>query len=182
MSQEKSYVIFSVPVDISTAQKFINIILGKLKEGKKIITVLIASPGGQVSAGINIYNFLKGIPAEVITHNFGQSDSIAVTIFCAGSKRYCTPDSRFLIHGIGFDAAQGQRFDEGLLGERLEGLKNDRITISKIISANSKRSTKEVEDDMLKGVVWTPEQAVGNGLVHEIRRELFEKGADVVQI
>lgn len=182
MSQEKSYVIFSVPVDPNTAQRLINTILEKLRTGKKIITVLISSPGGQVSAGINIYNFLRGIPAEIITHNFGQSDSIAVTIFCAGSKRYCTPDSRFLVHGIGFDATQGQRFDEHLLAERLEGLKNDRITISKIISENSKRTSKEIEEDMFKGVVWTPEQAIDYGLVHEIKRELFEKGADVVQV
>jgi len=182
MSQEKAYVIFSVPIDMNTAQRLINIILERLKAGKRIITILISSPGGQVAAGINIYNFLKGIPVEVITHNFGQSDSIAVTVFCAGSKRYCTPDSRFLIHGVGFDTIQGQRFDERLMVERLEGLKNDRVTISKIMSENSKRTFKEIEEDMFKGVVWTPEQAVGYGLVHEIKKELFEKGADVIQV
>ena len=182
MSQEKSYIIFSKYVDNNSAQRLTSLVLEKLGAGKTSITILISSSGGQVSAGISIYNFLKGLPAEVITHNFGQSDSIAVTIFCAGSKRYCTPDSRFLIHGIGFDGAQGQRFDERLLGERLEGLKNERITISKIISENSKKSTKEIEEDMFKGVVWTAEQAVANGLVHQIKKELFERGADVVQV
>lgn len=182
MSQNKTYIIFSQPVDNNSAQRLVNIVLEKLKMGKTVFTILISSPGGQVSAGISIYNFLKGIPAEVITHNFGQSDSIAVTIFCAGSKRYCTPDSRFLIHGVGFNTIQGERFDERLVGEKLEALKNDRVTISKIISENSKKSTKEIEDDMLQGVVWVPEQAIANGLVHETKKELFERGADVIQI
>lgn len=182
MSQSKSYLILSQLIDVNIAQKLTTIVLEKLKLGKTSITLLISSPGGQVAAGISIYNFLKGIPAEVITHNFGQSDSIAVTIFCAGSKRYCTPDTRFLIHGIGFNAGQGERFDERLLGERLEAIKNERITLSKIISENSTKSIKEIEEDMLKGVVWTPEQAIANGLVHEVRKELFERGADVVQL
>ena len=182
MSQQKSIIVFSQTVDNNSAQRLINIVLEKLRAGKTNITILLSSPGGQVAAGISIYNFLKGVPAEIITHNFGQSDSIAVTIFCAGSKRYCTPDSRFLIHGIGFNAQQGERFEERLLGERLEGLKNERITISKIISENSNKSTKDIEDDMFKGVVWTPDQAVANGLVHEIKTALFEKGADVVSV
>jgi ATP-dependent Clp protease protease subunit len=182
MSQSKSYIILSQLIDNNVAQRLTTLILEKLKAGKTTITILIASPGGQVAAGIAIYNLLKGLPTEIITHNFGQSDSIAVTIFCAGSKRYCTPDARFLIHGIGFNAGQGDRFDERLLGEKIEELKNSRITISKIISENSKRSTTEIEEGMLKGVVWTAEQAIANGLVHEIKQELFERGADVVQV
>jgi ATP-dependent Clp protease protease subunit len=135
-----------------------------------------------VRAGIAAYNYLKGIPAEAITHNHGQTDSVAVVVFCAGSKRYCSSNARFLIHGIGFDAQPNQRFDERFLGERLEGLRNDRETISKIISENSNRSLKEVEEDMFRGVVWSSQQAIDFGLVHEIKGQLFEKGADVVSI
>jgi ATP-dependent Clp protease protease subunit len=182
MSQSTSYIILSQAIDMNVAQRLVNLVLDRLRAGKTSIVVLISSPGGQVAGGMAIYNFLKGLPAEVITHNFGQADSIAVTIFCAGAKRYCTPDSRFLIHGIGFNVGQGERFDERSIGERLEALKNERLTISKIISENSKRTTKEIEDDMFKGVIWTPEQAVANGLVHQIKKELFEKGADVVQL
>jgi ATP-dependent Clp protease protease subunit len=154
----------------------------KIKEGKQRITVLISSPGGQVAAGISIHNFLRGLPVEIITHNFGQSDSISVIIFCAGTRRYTTPNSRFLIHGIGFDAKEGQRFDERLLGERLEGIKNERIVISTIISQNTTRSLENIETDMLRGVVWSPEQAIEYGLVHEIKSELYERGAEVSQV
>jgi ATP-dependent protease ClpP protease subunit len=159
-----------------------DIIRNKLRNGTDAFTILISTPGGQVTPGITAYNFLKGIPAEVITHNMGQIDSIGVVIFCAGAKRYCSPNTRFLIHGIGFDTKEGERFNEGLLAERLEGLKSERITISKIISENSKRSLEEIERDMYKGVVWTPEQAIDYGLVHEIRTELFRKGEDVEQV
>jgi len=60
----------------------------KLKEGTGRFVILISSMGGNVFSGISAYNFLKGIPAEVWTHNFGSTDSIAVVLFCAGSKRF----------------------------------------------------------------------------------------------
>jgi ATP-dependent Clp protease protease subunit len=182
MSQNTSYIIFSQGIDQNTVQVLMAQILNKIRAGAKSIVLLISSPGGQVTPGIALYNFLKGLPVEVITHSFGQADSMAVAVFCAGSKRYCTPDSRFLIHGIGFNPPPNIRFDERSLAERLEGLKNERETLSKIISENSNRSLKDVEKDMFKGVVWTPEQAVKNGLVHEIRQELFPAGSDVIKI
>lgn len=144
--------------------------------------MLVSSPGGMVRAGIAAYNYLKGIPVEVATHSYGQTDSVAVVVFCAGSVRSCSPNARFLIHGIGFNAQANERFDERALGERLVGLKNDRQTISKIISENSKRSLEEVEQDMFAGVVWNPEQAVSYGLVHKIEEKLFERGADIISI
>ena len=182
MSQNLSYIIFSKNIDVNSTQRLMDIILREIQSGKKAITLLISSPGGHVSPGISIYNFLKGIPIEIITHTFGQADSMAVVLFCAGSKRYCTPDSRYLIHGIGFNTREGQRFDERSLKEKVEALKNERETISKIISDNSDRSLKDIEADMLRGVVWTPEKAMEYGLVHEIRGELFPKGAHIIKI
>ncbi len=87
-----------------------------------------------------------------------------------------------MIHGIGFNAQPNQRFNERILGERLESLRNDRITISQIISSNCNKSLQEIEDAMYRGVVWTSEQALEYKLAHEIRDELYERGADVLEI
>lgn len=180
--KKKSYINLISPIDPQSVQRLINLIRNKLRSGFESFTIIISSPGGSTNSGITAYNYLKGIPAEIITHNIGIVHSIAVVVFCAGSKRYCSPNSQFLIHGIGFNAKEGQRFNETLLEERLQDMKNQRITISEIISQNSKKSLKEIEEAMYKGAVWTPKQATEYGLVHEIRAKLFEKGADVEQV
>jgi ATP-dependent protease ClpP protease subunit len=69
---KKSYINFFVPVTQRSVQQLMAIIREKLRKGAETITILISSPGGQVSAGVTAHNFLKGIPAEVIACMLGH--------------------------------------------------------------------------------------------------------------
>ena len=182
MAQQTVYIRYFGPIDDERVKKLMAAVEQKLKEARERFVILISSPGRQVFQGISAYNFLKGIPAEVLTCNFGSIDSIAVCLFCGGSKRFCVPHGRFLLHGIGFDAVAGQRFDEKLLSERLNSLKNERETICRIIADSTGKKVEDVQNDMLSGITLTPEQAKDYGLVHEIKSELFEKQAEVISI
>ena len=182
MTQQTVYIRYFGPIDDERVKKLMATLEQKLKEGKERFVILLSSTGGSVFHGISAYNFLKGIPAELVTHNFGSVDSIAVCLFCAGTKRLCVPHARFLIHGIGFDVPAGARFDEKLLGERIANLKNERETICRIITDNTGKKLEDVEQDMFTGITLTSEQAKSYGLVHEIKSELFEKQAEVISI
>jgi len=184
MSQTKKpvYIKFFVGIDVNTIDKLTRLVLEKLREGVERFVVLISSPGGNVFAGLSGYSFLKGIPAEVITHNFGSADSIATVLFCAGSKRFCVPHARFLLHGIGFDVTGPTRFNEKILDERIKSLRIDRENISRVIAESTGKTLADVEKDILEGTVLNSEQAREYGLVHEIKTELFERGAEVVEI
>ena len=48
----------------------------KLSQGARKMGLLISTPGGDVFQGLSAYNYLKGIPLEITTHNFGSADSI----------------------------------------------------------------------------------------------------------
>lgn len=144
--------------------------------------ILISSSGGNVFAGISAYNFLKGIPAEIITHNFGSADSIATILYCCGSKRYCVPNARFLLHAIGADIKAGLRINEKWLDEQIKSLKADRENISRIISDNTNKSLEDVEKNIFNGTVLNAQQAVEYGLVHEIKEKLFTSSAEIIEI
>ena len=182
MAQQIVYIRYFGPIDDERVKKLMATVEQKLKEGTERFVILISSPGGNVFQGISAYNFLKGIPAEIVTHNFGSTDSIAVCLFCAGFKRLCVPHGRFLIHGIGFDAPAGARFDEKSLSERMTNLRNERETICRIIADNTGKKLEDVEQDMFRGITLTSEQAKDYGLVHEIKSELFEKQVEVISI
>ncbi len=184
MEKKTTYIKFFAQVNPKTIKALMQAVEQKLTEGTDRLAVLISSSGGNVSAGVSGYNFLKGVPTEIITCNFGDAYSIAVILFCAGSKRLCVPHARFLLHGIGFSVTAPTRFDEHILDERIKGLRLDRETIASIIadSTGGKKKVKDVDKDILSNTVLNSQQAIDYGLVHEIKIELFPKGAEIISI
>lgn len=138
------YINFNLEISPESTQALFKIIQDQLSKGMKKLYLLISSPGGNVNPGIAIYNFLKGLPIEVITHNYGNCDSIATLLFCSGKERYTVSNSRFLIQGIGI-TIQNKRFNETNLIETLDSLKNQRETMSKIIAKECKKKIEDVE-------------------------------------
>ena len=131
MPEKTVYVKFFAGVDENSVKTLMNVAEQKLREGATKIILLISSGGGNVFAGVTGYNFLKGIPAEVETHNFGSAVSIALVLFCAGKKRLSVPHATFLLHGVQANFPQGAGLEEKQLEERLKGLKLDEVRYGK---------------------------------------------------
>lgn len=76
--------------------------LDELKN-KQNITVHINSVGGDLYAGVAIYNRLKSLPANVTTVNDGLAASAGSIIFQAGNTRKVNAGSNIMIHqAMGF--------------------------------------------------------------------------------
>ena len=173
---------FFAPVIDATVNALLGAIDQKMKQGTSDFIILISSPGGSVIHGLSAYNYLKGLPATIATHNFGSVDSIGIVLYCAGSRRLSVPQARFLLHGINTQFVQKQSLEEKQLEERLKGLRIDIENIAKVIAVNSGKSIADVTNAMLERTTLNPEEAQSWGLVHEIRSQLFETGSEVISI
>ena len=181
MPEKPTVIKFFAPVIDVTINALMKTIDTKMKQGVTKFTILVSSPGGSVHHGLSAYNYLKGIPVEITTHNFGSVDSIGVIIFCGGSNRLSVPEARFLLHGVSANF-QNERLEEKQLEERLKGLQNNVENIAKVIAANTNKSVQAVRDAILERTIMNPEEAKEWGLVHDIRVELFEEGSEVISI
>ena len=173
---------FFAPVIDATVNALMSAVDQKMKQGVKDFTVLISSPGGSVIHGLSAYNYLKGLPVSITTHNFGSVDSIGIVLYCAGSRRLSVPQARFLFHGVNVQFRGEQNLDEKLLEERLKGLRIDVENIAKVIAANTGKGTQDITDAMIERTTLNPEEAQSWGLVHAIKSELFEAGSEVIAI
>jgi len=182
MSMKPVVIRFFAPVIDVTVNTLMNAIDQKMKQGVRDFIILISSPGGSVIHGLSAYNYLKGLPAAITTHNFGSVDSIGIVLYCAGSKRLSVPQARFLLHGVNAQFKGNQSLEEKQLEERLKGLRIDMENIAKVIAANTGKGTEEVTDAMLERTTLNPEEAQSWGLVHEIKSQLFEAGSEVTSI
>ncbi|MCD6230538.1 MAG: ATP-dependent Clp protease proteolytic subunit [Dehalococcoidia bacterium] len=173
---------FFAPVIDATANALMNAIDQKMKQGVRDFTILISSPGGSVIHGLSTYNYLRGLPANITTHNFGSVDSIGIVLYCAGSKRLSVPQARFLLHGVNAQFPTNQSLEEKQLEERLKGLRIDIENIAKVIAVNTGKTVDEVTTAMLERTTLNPEEAQSWGLVHEIKSQLFEAGSEIISI
>ena len=173
---------FFAPVIDATVNALMSAVDQKMKQGVKDFIILISSPGGSVIHGLSAYNYLKGLPASITTHNFGSVDSIGIVIYCAGSRRLSVPQARFLFHGVSAQFRGEQNLEEKLLEERLKGLRIDMENIAKVIAANTGKNAEDITSAMIERTTLNPEEAQSWGLVHEIKSELFEEGSEVVAI
>ena len=173
---------FFAPVIDVTVNALMSAVDQKMKQGTKEFIILISSPGGSVIHGLSAYNYLKGLPAAITTHNFGSVDSIGIVLYCAGSRRLSVPQARFLFHGVNVQFRGDQNLEEKVLEERLKGLRVDMENIARVIAANAGRDANDVTDAMIEGRMLNPEEAKSWGLVHEIKSELFEAGSEVIAI
>jgi len=176
------YIKFFAVVNGNSSNALMTAIDQQIAKGKKKIILLISTLGGSVFHGISIYNYLKGIPITIATHNFGSIDSIGNIIYVAGEQRFSVPDARFLIHPVAITFGQSSTIEEKKLEEHLKGLQIDQNNIAKIIGKEISKSTDEILNAMLERTTLNPDQAKEYGLVSEIKSELFPNGSTVITI
>ncbi len=182
MPESTTYIRFFGNVNEITVPNLINIIQEKFNSGVRRFVILISSKGGSVFYGISAYNFLKGLPAEIITHNFGSVDSSAGVIYCAGTKRYSVPHARFLIHPVTWTYVGTTILPEDQMEENVKSLKLDMENIAKILAGTTGKTKDEILQVMKNRTNLSPEEAKTFGLVHEIKNELVEDGTNILRV
>lgn len=182
MNELPTVIKFFAPVIDVTINKLMEAVDQKIREGKREFILLVSCPGGSVFHGLSAYNYLKGLPVNISTHNFGSVDSIGVILFCGGSTRLSVPQARFLLHGVTSNFQQNVSLEEKQLEERLKSLRIDTENIAKVISATTGKSIEDVTRAMMDRTTLNPEEAREWGLIDKIQVELFPAGAEVIPI
>ena len=174
------YVIFTAEVNPTTMERLSAVMVQAIEKHVAEVYLAIATPGGQVQAGIALYNTLRAMPFALTVHNIGSVNSMGNVIFLAGTTRYATAHSTFMFHGVGFEVQSPTRMDEKIVRERLDGLLADQSQMGKIITDRS----SIVEDDVAEffrtqrtvDALW----AKDNGIIEDIRDFNIPPGNPVV--
>jgi ATP-dependent protease ClpP protease subunit len=174
-SAEPVHLRFLGEVDADSVAALLQAVEEEYAQGARRFVLLMSTIGGSVWHGLSAYNYLTGLPIEVETHNFGTVDSVGVVLYCAGQRRFSTPDARFVLHAPFFefdDEALGER----QLAERLGKLRVDARNMAAVLGRAVGRSPEEVEHTLRSRHVLGVEEAIEYGLVHEARTTLLPPG------
>ncbi len=177
-----AYVSFSAEVNITTAEQLQAVVANVVSQGHPELHILLSTPGGAVQYGITIYNFLRSLPIRVITHNLGNVDSIGLVIYLAGEERYACPHTTFMLHGVALQVPVPTSLFEKNFKDSLSRLAADQERIKGIYSERSHITMEEAERLFLQETTLSAEDAVGRGIVHEVRQPSIAAGSPILQL
>ena len=136
------------------------------QDPEKDINFYINSPGGSISSGMAIMQFVK---CDVATTCIGMAASMGAFLLSSGAKgkRFALPNSEIMIHQplVSGGGIQGQVTDIRLRSEWLQRTKDK---MNRLLAENTGKSLEQVQQDTERDNFMTAEEALAYGLVDKI--------------
>ena len=130
------------------------------------IRMYINSPGGQIYAGLAIYDTMNLISAPVSTYAIGLAASFGTILLTAGAKgrRYATTNATIHLHQP-LGGAQGQASDIAIQANEIMRM---RERINEILMETTGQSREIIERDTDRDLYFSAQQAKEYGLVDHV--------------
>ena len=148
-----------------------NSIIGQLlflesEDSEKPIHMYINSPGGDVAAGLAIYDTMQYINAPVATLCAGRAMSMGAILLAGGADgmRAALPNSSILIHQP-LGGAQGQASDIEIVAKEIMRLKG---VLMEILAKHTGQTPEQVTKDSDRDHYMTSEDALSYGIIDRI--------------
>lgn len=155
------------PIDDDVANITVaSLLLLDSENPEKDIMLYINSPGGDITAGLAIYDTMKHIRADISTICMGDCSSMAVSLLAAGKKgkRLALKHSRVMIHQS-MGRARGQVSDIVIQAKEIKRL--DRL-VNELMANDTGQSIERLEKDTNRDFYMTAEEAKDYGIVDKI--------------
>ncbi len=136
------------------------------EDSAKPIRMYINSPGGQVYAGMAIYDTMQQVECPVSTVAVGFTASFGTILLAAGTKgmRYALPNATIHLHQP-LGGARGQATDIAIQAQEILRLRSD---LNNILSQHTGQSIERIQKDTDRDLYMTAVQARDYGLVDEV--------------
>jgi ATP-dependent Clp protease protease subunit len=130
------------------------------------ISLYINSPGGEVHAGLAIYDTMRLNRCDIATYCVGICASMATVLLSSGTpgKRYAMPNSTIHMHQV-LGGAQGQAADIEI--EAREAIRLNDL-LRRILAENTGQDPERIRQDADRNYYMTAQQAKEYGMIDEI--------------
>lgn len=142
------------------------------EDPEKDIQLYINSPGGQIYAGMAIYDTIQLIRAPVSTIAVGVTASFGTLLLAAGAKgkRYALPHATIHMHQP-LGGAQGQATEIEIQAREILRLREE---LNRILAFHTGQPVERIAEDTERDRYMTAEQAKAYGLIDEVLTPTFQ--------
>ena len=152
--------------DVTASLVVAQLLYLEAQDSEKDISFYINYPGGDITAGMAIYDTMQYIKCDVATICVGMAASMGAFLLSAGTKgkRMALPNSEIMIHQPSA-GTQGQITDMAIHLTRLETIK---ARMNRILAQNTGKDVAEVTEACERDNFMTAEEALAFGLIDRV--------------
>jgi ATP-dependent protease ClpP protease subunit len=166
-----TYINFTGQINQTSAGKFMAACAEIIaRDAPECLYFLFSSPGGDVNAGVAIYNYLRALPVNrMVMHNIGSIDSVANVIFHAADERLCAPHSTFHFHGVAMNlSGTNPSLNHSQIQELQSQISALETKIANIIASRCQLTLAELQDFFLHGKSVDTTFALQKGIIQTV--------------
>ena len=172
--KSRTVLVFGAINDQSAADTVRRLIALDADSPNEPIDMLVSSPGGHLESGDTVHDVIRFISAPVRMIGTGWVGSAATHLFLSVPKerRFCLPQTRFLIHQPS-GGAGGQATDIAIMAREII---KARERIAGVIARETGQPLAKVLVDIERDNWMGPEEAIEYGLISRIIKNRTELG------
>ncbi|MFQ5720383.1 MAG: ATP-dependent Clp endopeptidase proteolytic subunit ClpP [Acidobacteriota bacterium] len=162
-----SIIFVGSPIDDNIA----NLVIAQLlflesEDPERDIHLYINSPGGQITAGLAIYDTMQFVRPDISTICIGQAASMAAVLLAAGTKgkRYALPKSRILIHQP-LGSFSGQATDIDIQAKEILRMKE---MLNGILVKHTGQTAEQIETDTERDFIMGATTSLEYGIIDQV--------------
>lgn len=180
MESKTCYFGYSGGIDAAGVTRIAAALNSAVNAGAADAHLCISSMGGYVADGIYLYNHIRGLPLRLWAYNVGSVSSIAVAVFLAAERRYCSAHAMFMIHPTVMPSSEGMGADR--LQSALNAALADDVRTENILRERAAIPDIVLTERRTRDVHFGPKEAAEYGVVHGVREFALPAGEGIVQI
>lgn len=155
-------------IDGAMVYAFTMQLMSLMEDEQSEIDIYVNSPGGEVNAGLAIYDLIQSCKAPINMYCIGMAASMGALIFASGKKghRFILPHSKVMIHepliphGVGGSASSIKSTADSIL--------QTRELLNGILAKHSGKTLEEINKATDHDNFMTAEEAIAFGLCDKI--------------
>lgn len=168
LSAAEGIIAISEPITSEMSVEFALLLKHFAKE-EKDITILIDSPGGEVNAGLIMYDMIQAYPFNIDMYCIGFAASMAALLLAGGRKghRFILPHAHVMIHeplianGFGGSATTIERKAQSIL--------ETKAALNSILARHTGKTQEEIDMATLFDNFMTADESVEFGICDAVK-------------
>ncbi len=138
------------------------------EEETEPVLLFINSPGGEVSSGLAVYDYMRLMKRPLITVCTGTAASMGAILFLGADKRYMLPHSEVMIHDASYGHADFSGLKPDEIQVRLDNLRSTSEATAEIIAERTGQPIKKVKQYTSKDSYFNAKEALEFGLATDM--------------